>query len=305
MTEEKPYNKFIRKPSNSNLLLNVSLITAFVLLIVSQFVLSKTMTKNQLSASSATAASSAAGTSSNITLVASSDVQLVACSDDDLCDAVALVKPAIVNIDVVSSDVGSSPAQRQSPFSFNMPPSQSLKTDDETLGSGIIVDSRGYILTCYHLVRSYKKVYVTVFSSQRTRYEAEVIAFDQAVDLAILKINADVILPVARLGNSDLAKVTETVLTVGSPFGFQHTVTEGILSDPKRTLTIDGKTYEGLFVTDAAMNRGNAGGALIDSAGLVIGVNTAIVSPSGTFSGIGISIPINKARNLIFKSVEP
>jgi len=234
----------------------------------------------------------------------SSQVQLVSCSDDDLPDAVAAARGAVVNIDAAGADVGLSNRRGGPALSFDMPSTTALQTDDETLGSGIIVDSRGYILTCYHLIKDYPIVSVTVFGSVRRIYKANVVDVDIANDLAILKIEPERPLPVAKPANSDMVKITDTVLAIGSPFGFEHTVTQGIISDNKRSIVIGEAVYEDIFQTDAAINRGSAGGALINSEGQVVGVNTAIASPSGYFSGISFAIPINKARPLLLKAID-
>jgi len=244
------------------------------------------------------------GTGSSGIIVTSSDMQLVSCSDDDLPNAVTAVKRAIVNIDIVSTDVGPSNRRGGSALNFDMPSTTALQTNEETLGSGIIVDARGYVLTCYHLIKDYPNVNVTVFSSVRQIYRANVVDVDITNDLAILKIESDRPLPVAKLANSDLVKITDTVLAIGSPFGFEHTVTEGIISDNKRSLVINSMLYEDFFQTDAAANRGSAGGALINGEGEVVGVNTAIASPSGYFSGVSFTIPINKARPLLLKAID-
>ncbi len=241
--------------------------------------------------------------SGNITLT-SSDIQLVSCSDDDLTDAVAAVRRAVVNIDVAAGDVGSANARSGPPLTFDMPSTAALATDEETLGSGVIVDARGYILTCYHLIKDYATVNVTVFSSVRQIYKANVVDVDIANDLAVLKIESDRPLPVAKLANSDMVKVTDTILAIGSPFGFEHTVTGGIISDNKRSIVIGNTVYEDMFQTDAAVNRGSAGGALINGEGQVVGVNTAIASPSGYFTGVSFAIPINKARPLLLKAID-
>ena len=242
--------------------------------------------------------------SSNIMLTASDDIQLIACSDDDLTDAVAAVRRAVVNIDAAGADVGSANRKGGPALNFDMPSTATLQTDEETLGSGVIVDARGYILTCYHLIKDYPNVSVTVFSSVRQIYKAQIVDVDIANDLAVLKIESDRPLPVARLANSDMVKVTDTILAIGSPFGFEHTVTEGIISDNKRSIVIAGTVYKDMFQTDAAVNRGSAGGALINGEGEVVGVNTAIASPSGYFTGVSFAIPINKARPLLLKAID-
>ena len=245
-------------------------------------------------------------TSSNIVLTASDDIQLIACSDDDLTDAVMAVKRAIVNIDVAPADVGSANRRGGPALSFDMPSTAALQTNEETLGSGVIIDARGFVLTCYHLIKDYPNVNVTVFSSSSVRqiYKAQVVDVDIANDLAVLKIESDRPLPTAKLANSDLVKITDTVLAVGSPFGFEHTVTEGIISDNKRSIVVGDTVYIDMFQTDAAVNRGSAGGTLINGEGEVVGINTAIASPSGYFSGVSFAIPINKARPLLLKAIE-
>lgn len=239
----------------------------------------------------------------NIALT-SSNVQLVSCSDDDLTDAVAAVKRAVVNIDVAGADVGPSNRRGGPALDFDMPSTSVLQTDEETLGSGVIVDARGYIITCYHLIKDYPSVNVTVFSSVRQIYKANIVDVDIANDLAVLKIESDRPLPVAKLANSDMVKATDTILAIGSPFGFEHTVTGGIISDNKRSIVIGNTVYEDMLQTDAAVNRGSAGGALINSEGRVVGINTAIASPSGYFAGVSFAIPINKARPLLLKAID-
>jgi len=233
----------------------VTLVIGFVILIACQLLFfgfemqQRTGTANTLQDGSS-------GTGSgNITLT-SSDIQLVSCSDDDLTDAVAAVRRAVVNIDVAGADVG--PANRKGgpALNFDMPSTATLQTDEETLGSGVIIDARGYILTCYHLIKNYPNVSVTVFSSVRQIYKANVVDVDIANDLAVLKIESDRPLPVAKLANSDMVKITDTVLAIGSPFGFEHTVTSGIISDNKRSIVIGNTVYENMFQTDAAVNRG-------------------------------------------------
>jgi len=241
-----------------------------------------------------------------ITLTASGDIQLVSCSDDDLTDAVMAAKRAIVNIDIAAADVGLSNRRGGPALDFDMPSTAALQTDEETLGSGVIIDARGYILTCYHLIKDHPNLNVTVFSSTSVRqiYKANVVDTDIANDLAVLKMESDRPLPVAKLANSDMVKVTDTILAIGSPFGFEHTVTEGIISDNKRSIVIGNTVYTDMFQTDAAINRGGAGGALINSEGEVIAINTAIASPSGYFSGVSFAIPINKARPLLLKAID-
>ena len=289
-----------RKRSMPNVII-IALVIGFIILIVCQLTFLDLAAKERIGTTSTVQD----GTSSNITLTAS-DIQLVACSDDDLTDAVTAVKRAVVNIDIAPADVGSANRRGGPALSFDMPSAAALQTNEETLGSGVIIDARGYILTCYHLIKDYPAVNVTVFSSSSVRqvYKANVVDIDVTTDLAVLKIESDRPLPAAKLANSDLVKITDTVLAIGSPFGFEHTVTEGIISDNKRSVVISDTVYKDIFQTDAAINRGSAGGALINGSGEIVGINTAIASPSGYFSGVSFAIPINKARPLLLKAID-
>jgi S1-C subfamily serine protease len=292
-----------KKRSISDVIM-ITLVIGFITLIVCQLTFLG-FTIQQRTRTNSVVQDRSTASSGNITL-ASSDVQLVSCSDDDLTDAVMAVKRAIVNIDIAPADVGSANRRGGSALSFDMPSTSALQTNEETLGSGVIVDARGFILTCYHLIKDYATVNVSVFSSSSVRqiYKARVVDVDIANDLAVLEIKSDRPLPAAKLANSDLVKITDTVLAVGSPFGFEHTVTEGIISDNKRSIVVGDAVYEGMFQTDAAVNRGSAGGALVNGEGEVVGINTAIASPSGYFSGVSFAIPINKARPLLLKAID-
>lgn len=302
MSEERPRKEPAGIRLTPSVLLNVGLIVALVLLIVCQLVLVPLVLRPKTK----TAESLAAGSASVVRTTdprGSAALQLTSCSDDDLPDAVALVRAAIVNIDVASSDVGPGARRGGAGMSFDMPPTDALETNEETLGSGIVVSAEGYVLTCHHLIRGYSRIFVTVFNSDRKTYQADVVGVDAENDLALLKIPVDSPILVAKLANSDLVKTTDPVLAIGSPFGFEHTVTAGIVSDNKRNAIIGEAVYYGLFQTDASINRGSAGGALINTEGEVVAVNTAIASPAEFFSGISFAIPINKARALLLKAV--
>ena len=163
-----------------------------------------------------------------------------------------------------------------------------------SVGSGIIVDSAGYIITNYHIITSANDIIVT--TANGNKYRAEVKYTDVPGDLAILKINSPARLPAAVLGDSDIIQVGDIVLAVGNPFGLNQTVTSGIISDSNRTVLINGQQFSGLIQTDAAINRGSSGGPLVNIKGEVIGINTAIYSMTGDFTGIGFAIPINRAK---------
>ncbi len=164
------------------------------------------------------------------------------------------------------------------------------------LGSGVIVSKDGYILTNNHVVREADKV--TVMLGENKKYAAKVIGTDPQTDLAVIKINANN-LPAATLGNSDEVRIGQWVIAVGNPFELLHTVTAGIISAKGRSSVGLDLAYQDFIQTDASINPGNSGGALADLEGNVIGINTAISSPSGGNVGIGFAIPINMARQVM------
>ncbi|MCH7646029.1 MAG: trypsin-like peptidase domain-containing protein, partial [Nitrospinae bacterium] len=154
-------------------------------------------------------------------------------------------------------------------------------------GSGVVVDPEGYILTNHHVIEGADKIEV-IFSDKR-RYEAEVIGRDPKTDLAVLRVKSEKPLPVAKLGDSDKTAIGEWAIAIGSPFGFDQTVTVGVISATGRS-GVGLAHYENYIQTDAAINPGNSGGPLLNLRGEVIGINTAVFSRGG---GIGLAIPIN------------
>lgn len=160
------------------------------------------------------------------------------------------------------------------------------------LGSGIVISANGYILTNNHVVADADDVKVAVGDSQR-RYDATVIGTDELADVAVLRIDAEGLVP-ATLGDSDQLQIGDPVLAIGNPFGVGQSVSRGIVSALGRGPGIE--AVEDFIQTDAAINPGNSGGALLDTAGRVVGINTAIVSGSRGFAGVGFAIPINLAR---------
>lgn len=163
----------------------------------------------------------------------------------------------------------------------------------EGQGSGFIIDSDGYILTNAHVVEGADKVRVQLNNNKE--YTAEVIGLDKRTDVALVKIQGEH-LPVAKLGDSDQVQVGDWVLAIGSPFGFTHTATQGIVSAVARNLPRG--DYVPFIQTDAAVNPGNSGGPLFNSKGEVIAINSQIYSRSGAFNGLAFSIPINVAKNI-------
>lgn len=164
----------------------------------------------------------------------------------------------------------------------------------QSLGSGVIVSSDGYILTANHVVAGADAVKVALAAGEK-EFDAKVIGTDPPTDVAVLKIEANRGLPAITLADSDKLEVGDTVLAVGNPFAVGQTVTLGIISALERGgFGITG--YENFIQTDAAINPGNSGGALVDSSGRLVGINTAILSRSGGFQGVGFAVPINMAR---------
>ncbi len=169
---------------------------------------------------------------------------------------------------------------------------------DNWLGSGIVVTPDGYILTANHVVEGADEIKVGL-KNDTTVYSAKVVGLDPPTDVAILKIDAKN-LPAVTLGDSDQLEVGDVVLAVGNPFGIGQTVTRGIISALGRSIADPSeRQYQDFIQTDAAINQGNSGGALVDAEGRLIGINDAMISPSGTSAGIGLAVPVNMARNVM------
>lgn len=171
----------------------------------------------------------------------------------------------------------------------------------EGFGSGVIVDSKGYILTNNHVVEGADEIYV-IMPGTKKEIKAEVVGSDPPTDIAVIKIDGDG-LPVAKLGNSDDVHVGDWVLAVGNPFGLTQTVTSGIISAVGRA-NVGIADYEDFIQTDAAINPGNSGGPLVNLQAEVIGINSAIFTRSGGYQGIGFAIPINMAKTVMNSLIE-
>jgi len=163
------------------------------------------------------------------------------------------------------------------------------------LGSGVIVSPAGYVFINNHVVEGMDDI--DVASNDGKKFRARVVGFDPETDLAVLKLDADN-LPAITLGNLAQVQVGDVVLAIGNPFGVGQTVTMGIVSALGRS-GLGITTYENLVQTDAAINRGNSGGALVNASGQLIGINTAILSPSGGSLGIGFAVPVSTAREVM------
>ena len=164
---------------------------------------------------------------------------------------------------------------------------------EHSLGSGVIVDSKGYIVTNRHVVEKADRIRVKLQDDPPgVLHDAKVIGTDQETDLAVIKIESDKPLPVAKIGNSDSMQVGDWVLAVGSPFGLQETVTAGIVSAKGRNI-VPNRQFQSFIQTDAAINPGNSGGPLVNMSGEVIGVNTAILTDTNAYAGVGFALPSN------------
>ena len=165
-------------------------------------------------------------------------------------------------------------------------------------GSGFMISEDGKILTNNHVVANEQQLEVTL--PDQSRYKARLLSRDPANDVALLQISPRKKLPVLRLGDSDALQVGQKVLAIGNPFGLEGTLTTGVVSSLGRTIRGENdQTLEGLIQTDAAINPGNSGGPLLDSAGNVVAINTAILGPNGGNVGIGFAMPINRAKLML------
>lgn len=182
-------------------------------------------------------------------------------------------------------------------FPLEMPPRQGT-------GSGVIYSADGYIVTNNHVIEFADKVEVTLYNDET--YVAEIIGMDPRTDLAVLKISTSEPLPTLEFADSDQARVGAWVLAVGNPFDLTSTVTAGIISAKGRDIDIIRRSdaIENFIQTDAAVNPGNSGGALVDAEGRLIGINTAIASPTGAFAGYSFAIPSNMVRDIVSNIIE-
>jgi len=219
-------------------------------------------------------------------------------------DAVAGAAPAVANLyttKVIEKSEQQAPLSKdplfQRFFSDNLPRQRRMES---SLGSAVIMSSEGYLLTNNHVTANAEQIVVALKDGRETL--ARVIGSDPETDLAVLKIDlAD--LPVITVGHSDRIRVGDVTLAIGNPFGVGQTVTMGIISATGRN-QLGLNTYEDFIQTDAAINRGNSGGALVDAGGNLIGINTAIISESGGSQGIGFAIPVKLALEVMKSIIE-
>ena len=175
-----------------------------------------------------------------------------------------------------------------------------------SLGSGVIVDGKGYIVTNRHVVEKADRIRVKLQDENPASpgHDAKVIGMDQETDLAVIKIDVDKPLPAAKIGNSDGMQVGDWVLAIGSPFGLQETVTAGIVSAKGRNI-VPNRQFQSFIQTDAAINPGNSGGPLVNMAGEVIGINTAILTETSSYAGVGFAMPSNTVAQVYNQLIGP
>lgn len=216
-----------------------------------------------------------------------------------MAEVVQAVRPSVVNIYTTKKIKRPGiPFPFDDPFFrkfFDEEFSELLKPREYTqtsLGSGVIVDSAGYILTNYHVIKGADEIKVKLFDKRV--FDGKVMGYDAKTDLAVIKIKAEGLRPI-RWGDSDKLKVGETVIAIGNPYGLSLTVTSGIVSATGRA-NVGIADYEDFIQTDAAINPGNSGGPLVNVRGELVGINTAIFSTTGGYQGIGFAIPSNMAK---------
>jgi len=216
-------------------------------------------------------------------------------------DVVEPVERAVVSIHstkIVNEHVAINPMLRQF---FGDVPDEERQGKETGLGSGVIVTPDGYILTNNHVVEGFESFEVTLKDDRK--FTAKVVGADPKTDVAVVKIDATS-LPVVTLADSEKLRVGDIVFAVGNPLGVGETVTMGIVSAKGRQVGILENGYESFIQTDAAINLGNSGGALLDAKGRLVGINSAIISPSRGSVGIGFAVPVNLAASVMRSLIE-
>ena len=220
---------------------------------------------------------------------------------ESFADLAEKLIPSVVNISTTQTVI-----TNINPFPFEFPPGSPFedlfkefgtpqKRKASALGSGFIIDSKGIVITNNHVIKGAEDIVVRVNGDKE--YKAKVIGTDPLSDVAVLQIESKEKFIAVKFGNSDKARIGDWVIAIGNPFGLGGTVTTGIISARNRDIGLS--RYEDYIQTDASINQGNSGGPLFDMNGDVIGINTAILSPSGASSGIGFAIPSNSAKRVI------
>ena len=236
------------------------------------------------------------------------DIGLLANAQDrpvSFADLAEKVMPSVVNISTTTTVT-----TQAKPFPFEFPPGSPFedmfkefgtpqKRKSSALGSGFIIDKEGIVITNNHVIQGAEDIVVRVNGDKE--YKAKVLGADPGMDIAVLKMETEEKFLPVKFGDSDKARIGDWVIAIGNPFGFGGTVTSGIISARNRSIGLS--RYEDFIQTDASINQGNSGGPLFNMDGDVIGINTAILGPSGSI-GIGFSIPSNNAKRVISQLIE-
>ena len=220
-------------------------------------------------------------------------------------DLAERVMPSVVNISTTTTVT-----TQANPFPFEFPPGSPFedmfkefgtpqKRKSSALGSGFIIDAKGIVITNNHVIQGAEDIVVRVNGDKE--FKAKVLGADPGMDISVLQIETDEKFIPVKFGDSDKARIGDWVIAIGNPFGFGGTVTSGIISARNRSIGLS--RYEDFIQTDASINQGNSGGPLFNMNGDVIGINTAILGPSGNI-GIGFSIPSNNAKRVISQLIE-
>ncbi len=232
----------------------------------------------------------------------------------NIADIVDRLLPAVVEISIQSKAEGASPAIPQLPddapfkdffddfFKKRQEGGQGGPGDRmvNSMGSGFIIDATGLIVTNNHVVEGAEAI--EIHMQDGTTLKAELVGRDPKTDIAVVRVKSDKPLPVVQFGDSDKLRIGEWVVAIGNPFGLGGSVSLGIVS--ARNREINSGPYDDFIQTDAAINKGNSGGPLFNLSGEVMGINTAIFSPTGGSVGIGFSVPTNTARNVVDQLVK-
>lgn len=230
------------------------------------------------------------------------DIKNITVPTFDFADVSEVVTPTVVYIKTKMSPKNTDGIQKQqSPFDdlFGNPFKGQQQGPQEASGSGVIISDKGYIVTNNHVVKDADEIEVVL--NDKRAYKADVIGKDPNTDIALLKINADGLSPI-KIGNSDRVRVGEWVLAVGNPFNLTSTITAGIISAKGRNLNMPGRgvaSIESFLQTDAAVNPGNSGGALVNCKGELVGINSAIASQTGSYEGYSFAVPINLVNKVV------
>lgn len=218
--------------------------------------------------------------------------------------AADIMRPTVVNINAVRPGAPPRPAGDPAGARFidpfdGVPDKLIGQVAYESVGSGVLVDPRGYVVTNNHVVQGATSMVVSLFNQPQTYLAANLVATDTSNDLALLQVAGNGPFPCATFADSSLAEVGDWVLAIGNPFGLGHTVTAGIVSAKRTSINIDGVTYGAIIQTDAPINPGSSGGPLVNLQGKMVGINTAIYAPTGAFNGTGFAIPSNRVSAFV------